>query len=104
MSTKRYSDEFKSEAIKMVLDGKISQNKVADELGIAGTTLSGWVRKYKANPSRGIKNALHPTDAERELQRLKKLNRELEEENAILKKAAAYFTKNEWLHFLSQQR
>ena len=64
MSTTRYSDEFKSEAIKMVLDGKISQNKVADELGIAGTTLSGWVRKYKANPSRGIKNALHPNQSQ----------------------------------------
>ena len=63
MSTKRYSDEFKAEAIKMVLDGKMSQNQIADELGVAGTTLSGWVRKYKADPSRGIKNALHPTDA-----------------------------------------
>lgn len=95
MSTKRYSDEFKAEAIKMVLDGKMSQNQIADELGVAGTTLSGWVRKFKADPSRGIKNALHPTDAERELRLLKKQNRELEEENAILKKAAAYFAKNQ---------
>ena len=31
MSTKRYSDEFKTEAIKMVLDGKISQNQVAED-------------------------------------------------------------------------
>lgn len=49
MSTKRYSDEFKTEAIKMVLDGKMSQNQIADELGVAGTTLSGWVRKYNLN-------------------------------------------------------
>lgn len=95
MSTKRYSDEFKIEAIKVFLDGIISQNQVAEELGLAATTLSAWVRKYTADPSRGIRNALHPTDAERELWLLRKQYRELEEENAILKKAADYFAKNQ---------
>ena len=95
MWTKRYTEEFKIEAIKLVLDGKTSQNQVAEDIGIAGTTLSTWVRKYKADPSRGIQNALHPTDAERELRLLKKQNRELQEENEILKKAAAFFAKNQ---------
>ena len=86
---------LKSKQSKWSLDGTTSQNQVAEDLGIAGTTLSTWVRKYKADPARGIKNALHPTDAEKELRLLKKQNRELEEENAIVKKAAPYFAKNQ---------
>lgn len=91
---KHFSEEFKVEAIKMVLEGKQSQNQIANDLGIPGTTLSGWIRKYKANPERGVAGSLTETEAEKELKRLKKQNRELEEEIAILKKAAAYFAKN----------
>ncbi|MBP1760339.1 MAG: hypothetical protein H6Q63_1256 [Firmicutes bacterium] len=92
--TKRYSEEFKVEAVRMVLEGNKSQNQVASDLGLSGTTLSGWVCKYKANPERGIAGSLSLTDAEIELKALKKKYRDLEEENEILKKAAAYFAKN----------
>ena len=92
---KQFSEEFKVEAIKIVLEGKKSQNQIASDLGIPNTTLSGWVRKYKANPERGVAGSLSVTDAELELRKLRKQNRELEEEIAILKKAAAYFAKNQ---------
>lgn len=92
---KQFSEEFKVEAIKMVLEGKKSQNQIASDLGVPGTTLSGWVRRYKANPERGFAGSLSPTDADLELRKLRKQNRELEEEIAILKKAAAYFAKNQ---------
>lgn len=92
---KHFSKEFKVEAIKMVLEGKKSQNQIANDLGVPGTTLCGWVRKYKANPERGLAGSLSATDAEMELRKLRKQNREMEEEIAILKKAAAYFAKNQ---------
>jgi transposase len=92
---KHYSEEFKVEAIRMVLEGKKSQNQVASELGLSGTTLSGWVCKYKSNPGRGIAGSQTLTEAEIELRKLKKKYRDLEEENEILKKAAAYFAKNQ---------
>lgn len=92
---KQFSEEFKVEAIKIVLEGKKSQNQIASDLGIPNTTLSGWVRKYKANPERGVAGSLSVTDAELELRKLRKQNREFEEEIAILKKAAAYFAKNQ---------
>ena len=92
---KHYSEEFKVEAVKMVLESKESQNQVASDLGIAGTTLSGWVRRYKTNSEVGIEDSQKPTDAELELRKLRKKNKELEEENEILKKAAAYFAKNQ---------
>lgn len=91
---KHYSEEFKVEAVRMVLEGKKSQNQLANDLGLSATTLSGWVCKYKANPERGIAGSLTLTDTEIALKALKKKYRDLEEENEILKKAAAYFAKN----------
>jgi transposase len=92
---KHYSEEFKIEAIRMVLEGKKSQSQVASNLGLSGTTLSGWVCKYKANPERGIAGSRTLTDTEIELRKLKKKYHDMEEENEILKKAAAYFAKNQ---------
>ena len=91
----QYSKEFKEEAIKLVLEGKKSQNKISEDLGVANTTLSGWVRKYHQNPTRGIKASLSPTESELEIKRLKKEMRDLQEEHDILKKAAAFFAKNQ---------
>jgi transposase len=53
------------------------------------------VCKYKANPERGIAGSLTLTDTEIELRKLKKKYHDMEEENEILKKAAAYFAKNQ---------
>ena len=90
-----YSDEYKVEAVKMVLEGKKNQSQVANELGIAVTTLCGWVQRYKSNPERGIKGSQVQTEADIELRKLMRKYKDLEEENAILKKAAAYFAKNQ---------
>lgn len=92
---KRFSEEFKVEAIKRVLANAGSQNQVAEDLGIPTSTLSGWMKQYRENPSKGIKASLKPSEAELELKRLRKENRELQEENEILKKAATYFAKNQ---------
>ena len=92
----QYSKEFKEEAIKLVLEGNRSQSKIAQELGVANTTLSGWVRKYHHRPERGIKASLSPSVTDLELKRMtKELRREIKEENEILKKAAAFFAKNQ---------
>ncbi|WP_091740081.1 transposase [Marininema mesophilum] len=63
------------------------------ELGISDKTLYYWIRQYndqeEAFPGRGI---LKPSD--QKYQALEKQLRDLEEENAILKKATHFFTKN----------
>jgi transposase len=94
MGKKYYSQEFKTEAIKMVLAGKQSQAEIANELGIPNTTLSTWIKRYKDNPERGIAGSQVLSETDIELRKQAKRIKELEEENAILKKAAAYFAKN----------
>ena len=49
MGKKYYSQEFKTEAVKMVLAGKQSQAEIANELGVPNTTLSTWIKRYKDN-------------------------------------------------------
>lgn len=85
---KHYSDEFKEQAIKMVLEGKKSQNQIARELGLTSSTLNTWIRKHRDEVS-GV------TEQNANEKALAKRIKELEEENAILKKAAAYFAKNQ---------
>ena len=85
---KHYSDEFKEQAIEMVLEGKKSQNQIARELGLTSSTLNTWIRKHRDEVS-GV------TEQNANEKALAKRIKELEEENAILKKAAAYFAKNQ---------
>ena len=63
---KQYSKEYKAEAIKMVPEGKKGQRRVADELGLAPSTLSTWLRRYRADSERGIEGSqvLSATDLE----------------------------------------
>ena len=91
---RQYTAEFKIEAVKMVLNGR-SVNDVADGLGINASMLSRWKREYlkdhgKAFPGKG---QLNPD--EKEIADLKKRLRDKEEENAILKKALAIFSKHQ---------
>ena len=84
----RYSAEFKADAVRLVRSGR-SIPDVARELGVSTEGLRGWV---KADERRGQPGAL--SDAEREeLKRLRRENAELQEVNTILKKAAAFFAK-----------
>ena len=64
---------------------------VARELGINETSLGNWVRAYREKHA-GDEPALQLSERAR-LRELERRNRELEMENAFLKKAAAYFAR-----------
>ncbi len=89
MSGKRYTDEFKIEAVKQVTDRGYSVKEVADRLGVTAHSLYGWKAKF-LKPS-----VVHRTELDQsaEVRRLKAEVRRLTEERDILKKAAAYFAK-----------
>jgi len=86
-----FSPEFKADAVKIVRAGK-SVPQVAKELDLTETALREWVNRADAGASKGPADAM--TSAERtELQELRKRVKRLEMEREILKKAAAFFAK-----------
>lgn len=88
---KRYSPEFKRQAIELVQTSKKPASQVAQELGIPDQTLSGWLLKAEG---RTPTTELVETPEE-ELKRLRKENERLRMERDFLKKAAAFFAKDE---------
>ena len=88
---RRFTAEFKAEAVQRLLEGGKALSEVATELGISPGQLGGWRNEHLAA---GSAEALAARKAEQaELQRLKRENRRLEEEVEILKKAAAFFAR-----------
>lgn len=88
---RRFTDEFKQQAVRLVLDEGKSVGAVARELDLVASALGSWVKQAQADRTKGRTGV---TTAEREeLARLRKENRILREEREILKKAAAFFAK-----------
>ena len=86
---RQFDDDFKAQAVRLVLDEGKSVGSVARDLDLTETALRDWVKRARADRTHG-KTGL--TTAEREeLARLRKENRVLREEREILKKAAAFF-------------
>ena len=88
---KTYSPEFKEEAAKLVINTSRPIADVARELKISETSLGNWVRAYREKHAED-EPPLQVSERAR-LRELERLNRELEMENAFLKKAAAYFAR-----------
>ena len=89
MSGKRYTDEFRSEAVRQVTEKGHGVADVAERLGMSPHTLYAWVRAAK--PPREERQAADLEEAWAEIKRLKKELARATEERDILKKAAAYF-------------
>lgn len=89
MSSKRYTEEFKVEAVRQVTDRGHSVAEVADRLGVSIHSLYTWRKQYGRS---GAERAATADQAD-ELRRLKSELRRVTEERDILKKAAAYFAK-----------
>ena len=89
MSSKRYTDEFKIEAVKQITDRGFKVADVATRLGITTHSLYAWLEKFGKSP------VVHSTEQNQsaEVRRLKAELRRVTEERDILKKAAAYFAK-----------
>ena len=88
---RRFDDDFKAQAVRLVLDEGKSVGSVARDLDLTETALRELVNRARADRTKG-KTGL--TTAEREeLARLRRENRILQEERDILKQATALFAK-----------
>jgi transposase len=88
---RRFTAEFKAQAVKRLLECGRGLSEVATELGVGSGQLSSWRTEHLAA---GSAEALAQRKAEEaELLRLKRELKRLEEENLILRKAAAFFAR-----------
>lgn len=90
----RFNKEYKQEMVRLVTEAGKKPAEVAENIGVTATTVRNWVKQftvhgYEAFPGKG---KLHPADEE--ARNMEKKIRDLEEENAILKKAMAIFAKD----------
>ncbi|MFF0220006.1 transposase [Streptomyces vinaceus] len=90
--TKRYTEEFKRDAIALVDSTGKTVTAVARDLGISSESLRGWYRQAKTDRGEGRPGEL--TMAEREeLKRLRKLAAEQAKTIEVLRKATVFFAK-----------
>jgi transposase len=94
MARKRraFTAEFKAEAVRLCKVGDRTIKQVASDLDLTETALRDWVKRADIEVGEGPPGALTAVERE-ELSRLRKQVKRLEMEREILKKAAAFFAK-----------
>jgi len=86
----RYPPEFRRQAVELVRLGEQPVRKIAADLGVSDQTLRNWIKQIDIDEGR--RGGL-TTEERQEMVRLRRANRVLEMENEILKRAAAFFAR-----------
>lgn len=86
---RRYSEEFKQEAVRLYRESGLGYRQIAEDLGVSAYALRQWVQRS------GVGKGSVASSESEELRRLKRENRILREERDILRKAAAFFARDE---------
>ena len=92
---KVYDTAYKAEVCKRIAENGETAASISRELGISENTVYSWVNRYRQNSVTPFVGSGHVKAEDAETKRLQRENRELREEVEILKKAAAYFAKNQ---------
>ena len=75
--------------------GHATVAEMSRETGISENTLYIWMKRYRDNREKPFVGSGRVLPENEEIVRIRKENKELREENEILKKAAAYFAKHQ---------
>ena len=92
MGRRRFSREFKLSAVKLVNEQGYRIPEAAKSLGIDAANIRGWLEKFANDEEAAPKGE---GAAQAELRRLRKENAQLRMEREILKKAAAFFAREQ---------
>lgn len=85
-----YSPEFREKAVRLVQTTDKPASQIAEELGVSANSLRNWIRQAEIDGGR--REGL-TTDEREELRQLRRDNKRLQMERDILKKATAFFAK-----------
>ncbi|NJL72162.1 MAG: transposase [Candidatus Competibacteraceae bacterium] len=94
---RQYLPSFKDEAIRLVLEHGYTCDRAGEQLGVPPKTLANWVRPHRkqrqaTEVQRGVEQD-DPTALRARITELQKRLRQAEMEREILKKATAFFAK-----------
>ncbi len=87
MSSKRYTEEFKIQAVKHITENGYSVSDVGRRLGVTTKSLYSWLERYGDNRE----TYQQESASQAEIKRLQKELKRVTQERDILKEAAAYF-------------
>ena len=88
---KKYSEEYKKDAVRlMIARGTRTVGEVARELGLNESLMHKWYRRYVGEIDGQAETSQHDRE---DMEKMRRRLRTLEQENALLKKAAALFAR-----------
>src|SRR5210317_1612035 len=90
---KKYTREFKQDAVRLVTEQGYNQSESARNLGINRGMLGRWVKELEEDESEAFRGNGKQTSEQALLRQLREENRRLKMERDILKKATAFFAK-----------
>jgi transposase len=94
-----YIEDFRREAVRRSEGPDVSTADVAKELGIHPDQIYNWRRQYKRLSDKqfnSVQGVDYSVEESEEIRKLKRQVSDLKEENEFLKKATAYFSKENW--------
>ena len=90
---RKYSKEFKLEAVKLVKEQGLTYQKVSEDLGVSSVLLTRWARQFYESGEYAFPGKGKLDSRDQAMKELQEENRRLRMERDILKKATAYFAK-----------
>lgn len=87
----RYPREFRDDVVAVARKGEAPLKQVAKDFGISESSLTNWLKAAEAEEGGRRAGSAQPESAE--LAELRKRNRLLEQENEVLRRAAAYLSR-----------
>jgi transposase len=91
MERRKYTREFKLEAVGLITERGVKVAQASRDLGVHGTVLRKWVKDFSTDPQQAFPGHGQMKPEQAEIARLKREVTKLKAERDILKKAAAYF-------------
>ena len=93
MKRRKFSREFKIEAVKLVRERGGSVAQAGRDLDVHENVLRKWVKEFSSDPVQAFPGQGQMKPEQQEIERLRREVARLKAERDILKKAAAYFAK-----------
>lgn len=94
MKRKTYTEDFKAQAVELLVNSGKTVSQISRELGVSDKTLWNWKEKLSPEAQK-VRGKSPISEADKEIMQLKKQIKTLEMEREILKKAAAFFAKEQ---------